>query len=335
LKPSTPASLAAASTTNFLTPTSTGNSLAPSKIDNGDSGQSGSEDDRAVRSSSKKKKTKICESLSRLGVYTHSAHFTTFDAEDASHPPHVFSVSENEILELHQTHESELFAHNRKFFMRAYPSGRRIDSSNPDPSMFWRRGVQMVALNWQSWDEGTMVNEGMFAGEKGWVLKPPAFRGHDNTVEPVPIRRVTLDFRITVLAGQHIPLPIHHDEDDEFHPYVKCQLHVDKPSGTAVESGGRTKEGLWKFVTKHKKTDHPDWGPEGAVLNFVGVQNVIEDLCFLRLVYFRFWFPSLLGFTSGALTSTLLAVTEVCIKIRSQLSLNLPVLIGSCPVVPT
>ena len=35
----------------------------------------------------------------------------------------------------------------------------------------------MVALNWQSWDKGMMLNEGMFAGEQGWVLKPDGFLG--------------------------------------------------------------------------------------------------------------------------------------------------------------
>lgn len=178
----------------------------------------------------------------------------------------------------------ELFAHNRKFFMRAYPAGRRIDSSNPDPSMFWRRGVQMVALNWQSWDEGTMINEAMFAGENGWVLKPEAYRGSDGVSEPVPtIRRETLDLKITILAGQRIPLPLNQN-NDVFRPFVKCELHVDKADGLVVEGGGRTKDGKYKLATKHRKTENPDWGPEGAVLNFAGVPNVIEDLSFLRLV---------------------------------------------------
>jgi hypothetical protein len=186
-------------------------------------------------------------------------------------------------MELHNTHQMELFAHNRKYFMRAYPAGRRIDSSNPDPSMFWRRGVQMVALNWQSWDEGTMVNEAMFAGEHGWVLKPEAYRSHDSTSEPVPaIRSKTLDLKITILAGQHIPFPLTHQDGDSFNPLVKCELHVDKPEGPTGEGGGRTKEGKYKLITKHKKTENPDWGADGAVLTFTGVQNVIEELSFLR-----------------------------------------------------
>jgi phosphatidylinositol phospholipase C, delta len=277
-----PGSLKPGASSASLSPSSTSSTLAPAKFDHADSA-SGSDDDRGGKS--KKKKTKICESLSELGIYTHSAHFMSFDQEEALHPPHVFSISEDRILELHNTKQMELFTHNRKYFMRAYPAGRRIDSSNPDPSMFWRRGVQMVALNWQSWDEGTMVNEAMFAGENGWVLKPEAYRSQDSTSEPVPsISRQTINFRITILAGQQIPLPLNHPKGETFHPLVKCELHVDKPDGPIIEGFGRTKEGKYKLATKHKKTENPDWGPAGTVLNFIDVQNVIEDLCFLRLV---------------------------------------------------
>jgi phosphatidylinositol phospholipase C, delta len=266
-----------------LTPKSSSNNLAPSK--SLDLGDLSSEDERGK----KKKKNRICESLSRLGVYTHSAHFTSFNQKEASQPPHVFSVSENQIQELNPTHRAEMFAHNRDYLMRAYPSGRRIDSSNPDPSMFWRKGVQMVALNWQSWDEGTMLNEAMFAGEQGWVLKPPPFRSHDGSSDPLPaLRRVTLDFKITIFAGQHIPLPLNHGHEDAFYPYVKCELHVDKLDGQQVEhSSGLTKEGKYKRVTKPLQGTHPDFGKEGAILSFLGVPNVIEELSFVRYVCHR------------------------------------------------
>lgn len=280
----TPGQLQATPSSTSLAPSlassSTSNTLAPAKFDHGDSA-SGSEDERGGKS--KKKKSKICDSLSQLGIYTHSAHFTGFNQEEAKNPPHIFSISENQIMELYNTHPIELFAHNRKYFMRAYPAGRRIDSSNPDPSMFWRRGVQMVALNWQSWDEGTMINEAMFAGEHGWILKPEAYRSHDSTAEPVPaIRRETLDLKITILAGQHIPFPLNHKDGEGFYPLVKCELHVDKPEGPIKEGCGRTKEGKYKLETKNKKSENPDWGPDGAVLSFTDVQNVIEDLSFVR-----------------------------------------------------
>lgn len=87
-------------------------------------------------------------------------------------PTHVFSLSEKNLMEVHAKHGPALFSHNRKFLMRAYPSGLRIGSSNLDPVRFWRKGVQIVALNWQNCDEGMMLNDAMFLGTGGYVLKP-------------------------------------------------------------------------------------------------------------------------------------------------------------------
>jgi len=42
---------------------------------------------------------------------------------------------------------------------------------------FWRNGSHIVSLNWQSYDLGMQINEGMFVGSGGWVLKPPALVG--------------------------------------------------------------------------------------------------------------------------------------------------------------
>lgn len=101
---------------------------------------------------SKHKKSKIIESLSSLGIYTRSYHFKNLGAPEATIPTHVFSLSEKKLMELHETSGSTLFSHNKDYLMRAYPSGTRVSSSNLDPAVFWRKGVQMVALNWQKFD---------------------------------------------------------------------------------------------------------------------------------------------------------------------------------------
>ena len=257
-------------------PASSSNSLAPvSSHRDGDSA-SGSEDERG---NVKPKKVKICEALSNLGVYTHSEHFVSFEAKSAKKPSHIFSIGENQIMELHQTRQQDMFNHNRDFFMRAYPAGFRIDSSNLDPSVFWRKGVQMVALNWQNLDQGMMLNEGMFAGEHGWVLKPPGYRSDPTEA----INQKTLDLKVTVYAGQHIPIPPHQTERG-FHPYIRCELHVEKPeekSGDPIPGGGRVKGGEFKQKTEYKKGDHPDFGDHGVVLEFKEIK-VVEELSFVR-----------------------------------------------------
>lgn len=119
-----------------------------------------------------KKPSKIIQALSQLGIYTQGVSFKSLSQPEAYMPTHVFSLSEKSIMEVHAKHGPALFSHNRRFLMRAYPSGLRIGSSNLDPARFWRKGVQIVALNWQNCDEGMMLNDAMFLGTGGYVLKP-------------------------------------------------------------------------------------------------------------------------------------------------------------------
>lgn len=118
-------------------------------------------------------KSKMTRELSRLTIFTRGMSFKNFDEPEALIPGHVFSLSENKVSNIHRNQGIELFNHNRYYFMRTYPGGARVDSSNMDPSSFWRKGIQMVALNWQTWDIGMMINDEMFSGTQGWVLNPP------------------------------------------------------------------------------------------------------------------------------------------------------------------
>ena len=126
--------------------------------------------------SKKKKASKIIHALSKLGIYTRGVTFKGLTQPEAAMPTHIFSLSESDVAEVHQKSARALFEHNRRFLMRTYPSAMRIRSSNLDPGCFWRKGIQIVALNWQNWDEGMMLNEGMFAGTSGYILKPEGMR---------------------------------------------------------------------------------------------------------------------------------------------------------------
>lgn len=203
-----------------------------------------------------KKKKKMLDSLSGLGIYTRSHHFSGFDQPEANIPSHIFSLSESAVTENHETHASDLFKHNQRYFMRTYPKGTRISSSNLNPVLFWRQGVQIVALNWQKYDKGIMLNEAMFAGTGGWVLKPPSYRSDallpqqsSSTVSPPgslehgtppPSSRVPklLDITIEFLAAQDIPLPPDSAESS-FRPYVKCTLHTETLKSSPGSSRAR------------------------------------------------------------------------------------------------
>lgn len=98
------------------------------------------------------------------------------------------------------------------------------------------------------------LNEGMFAGSGGYILKPEGYRGEKPTItsttttttttvnpqevappqqkqEPPPpqahIQHRTLDLEIKVFAAQNLPLPPDHTSAKSFHPYLKVELHVE------------------------------------------------------------------------------------------------------------
>jgi hypothetical protein len=168
--------------------------------------------------------------------------------------------------------------------MRAYPKGLRLNSSNIDPALFWRAGVQIVALNWQRWDSGMMQNEAMFAGTSGWVLKPEGYRSTSKeATQKTAVPHHNLDLSIEFLAGQDIPLPPSEDDPKDFKPYIKVELHVEKHQerdGELVPGDGKSKGGQYKKKTKSQKTPYPDFGRE--IIKFEGVKGVTEELTFVR-----------------------------------------------------
>jgi hypothetical protein len=158
---------------------------------------SSSEDDLATEPA---KQGKILESLGKLGVYTRSCHFDSFEQPEAKIPTHIFALSEKKLLDLHESSPDSVFGHNLDFLMRAYPKGTRVRSSNLDPAPFWRLGIQMVALNWQQMNAAVMLNEAMFTGTGGWVLKPEGFRRTNGGVGE--IKRCDFDLSVRVLAAK-------------------------------------------------------------------------------------------------------------------------------------
>ncbi|KAK7932730.1 phospholipase c [Apiospora marii] len=253
-----------------------------------------------------KKPSKVIQALSQLGVYTRGVTFKSLAQPEAQMPTHMFSLSERGVLEVHDKQAPDLFKHNERFMMRTYPSGMRIGSSNIDPPVFWRKGIQIVALNWQKWDEGMMLNEGMFAGTGGYVLKPEGYRGQKpvaTTDDAPPVTATgevvteplgtgdtrmlhqTLDLKITVLAAQDLPMPKEGDNPSGFNPYLKMELHTEPHYSELMkqrEHAGKAKEGEYKAKTKSKKGIHPDF--KGDVLEFKQVNGVNPELAFLRFV---------------------------------------------------
>ncbi|KAL8780392.1 MAG: hypothetical protein Q9194_000955 [Teloschistes cf. exilis] len=255
------------------------------------SSSSSCSENQGAESKAKTKKSSIIGPLSAMGVYTRSYHFKDLSSPEATVPCHIFSLSEKKLMTVHESHGPSLFSHNRNYMMRAFPSGTRVSSSNLDPAVFWRKGVQIVALNFQKYDAGVMLNAGMFAGSAGWVLKPKGYRGNrqgqhaavsEESQSDAIIHR-TMSLSIEFLAAQDLPLPTGDRKPKGFNPYVKCELHVEsleERTGEAIEGGGKSKDGEYKHKTKTHRGTEPDFGSEAV--HFSDVPGVVDSLSFVR-----------------------------------------------------
>ena len=88
-----------------------------------------------------------------MAVYTKAYKWRNFKLPESTLYNHVYSFSEPKIKELlknnHTNHRVE--KHNLRHLMRVYPGLTRVTSNNFDPTAFWKKGIQMVALNWQKY----------------------------------------------------------------------------------------------------------------------------------------------------------------------------------------
>jgi len=231
-------------------------------------------------------KSKIIDSLSKMATYIRGYHFSNFRQPEAKVPNHVFSLSESALLGIYKADPESLFAHNKEYLMRAYPKGTRIASSNLDPSQFWRLGVQMVALNWQSVDKGMMLQHAMFCDTGGWVQKPDSLSTTARYEAPANEEGSSAKswLSLTILAGQCLPLPPTLDDEDKLRPYIRCEVHIDSPTEETEEDrkSKRKYNGLKKF-TRHAKGSHPKFGNDARMF-FEGLPALNPALSFLRYV---------------------------------------------------
>ncbi|KAL5378032.1 hypothetical protein PMIN04_011024 [Paraphaeosphaeria minitans] len=164
----------------------------------------------------------IIPELAELGVYAQSVKPVNNSwyenvLENAPHH-HLINVSETS-LESHMPADSPRIAmHNSQHLMRVFPKGTRISSRNLAPVPFWGVGAQICALNWQTFGAASQLNEALFSGSGGYVLKPAPLRLGGNGVLNTGIRK---RLRLHVAGATDVPLP--HDRD-EIKPYLTCTL---------------------------------------------------------------------------------------------------------------
>ncbi|KAH0490572.1 hypothetical protein TgHK011_002034 [Trichoderma gracile] len=232
------------------------------------------------------KPAKTIQELARMAIYTQGVTFKGWTQPEASMPTHIFSISEKKFIDYHEKQWATLFNHNKHYLLRAYPAGLRIGSSNLNPAIFWGGGAQIVALNWQETDEGMMLNEGMFTGTGGYVLKPEGYRSKltskedISTPSPITIARKTVSLAFTFLSAQNLPLPPDEKSAKGFKPYVKVELHVEASKNSHAESDGHVHESEYKVRTKTHKGCDLDLA--GERLEFKAIPGLVEELTFVR-----------------------------------------------------
>lgn len=111
------------------------------------------------------------DSVGQLIIYCRTIPFKRDDISTNCCEMHSFN--ENMVALLAEKHPQEMINSSNSKFLRSYPKGTRVDSSNYNPMLMWALGIQMVAMNMQKPDFGFHINNGFFKkSDTGYVLKP-------------------------------------------------------------------------------------------------------------------------------------------------------------------
>jgi len=208
----------------------------PNEVEDTSSSSSSSSEDEDVdekqaRTDYKEKKKAapavlIVPELAALGVYAQSVKPSDGswfgDGGLASGPHHpLINVSESGLADHLPANAAAIARHNARHLMRVYPKGTRISSRNLRPENYWGLGAQIVALNFQTFSAGMQLNDALFYGTSGFVLKPDALRAGGDGVLLTGRRKKIL--RLIVGGATDVPIPAGRSLKD-LKPYLTCSL---------------------------------------------------------------------------------------------------------------
>ncbi|THH08231.1 hypothetical protein EW145_g2843 [Phellinidium pouzarii] len=175
-------------------------------------------------------KVKMSFALAALLVYTVGVKCRGFNKKETYAPEHLFSLSERTANKVVKQSMLDLIKHNRTHIVRIYPNGTRLNSSNFEPHKYWSAGAQLVAINWQTFDLGYMINHAMFQrnGGAGYVLKPPALR---NANKGYLSKRTNHILDIKIISAQQLPRRKDSEgreiiDNNVVDPFVEVSIHV-------------------------------------------------------------------------------------------------------------
>jgi phosphatidylinositol phospholipase C delta len=212
----------------------------PEEAADDDDTSSGSEDEAENQAyleyKAKEKETAttgIIPELADLGVYAQSVKpgsSAWYEREGIPNAPHhpLVNLSESGLVSHMPAASDKIARNNAQHLMRVYPKGTRISSRNLKPVPFWGVGAQICAMNWQTFGASMQLNEALFSGSDGYVLKPAALRaGGNGKLDTGKKKRL----RLHIGGATDVPVPTDRKADD-IKPYVTCTLvHPDDLEG--------------------------------------------------------------------------------------------------------
>ncbi|KAG5635168.1 hypothetical protein H0H81_012168 [Sphagnurus paluster] len=251
--------------------------------------------------SSPSAKPKMSQRLLSLLVYTVGVKCRGINKKEAYAPEHMFSLAEGTANRMFRAGGMpDVVKHCRTHLVRVYPKGLRVSSSNYEPQSYWSAGVQLVAMNWQTFDLGYMINRAMFQrnGRAGYVLKPTALLGPNpgptvpmpptpGVSTPLPTKDLLLKHTrhtlvVTVISAQQLPGP-KDASSTTVDPYVEVSLHVpDWPALPSPAPPVPARTVVQRTQTVRGNGFNPVWEERlGLPFEVVGE---MRDLVFVRFV---------------------------------------------------
>lgn len=231
----------------------------------------------------------IVPELKELGIYAQSvkppnnAWYERGVLDGSPHHP-LINVSESGLIKHLPDHASKIALHNANHLMRVYPKGIRISSRNLKPVQFWGVGAQVCAMNWQTFGASMQLNEALFSGTDGYVLKPAALRsgggsGSGSGSGTLSTHKRTR-LRLHVAGASDVPCP--EDRRDDVKPYLTCTLvHPDDLEQKAPKRKTQPYK-PHKFTFLHKGDNPPATDPVwDEILEWEYQEN---EMVFLRLL---------------------------------------------------
>lgn len=255
-----------------------------------------------IRRLKSKKNIKVNDHIMALS-WMYGIKFRNFSLPESKLGRHCFSLNDKRLLRMCQDPVTRLAVdkHNRSHMMRVYPNAMRYNSSNFDPIPLWHLGVQMVALNWQTYDTAQQLNLAMFRTKDyngsgaGYTLKPAWLRRavqkkqeildiYRQRARPVALRLRVLSAQLLESVGDHEAAPepgldaatagdldsvsahvlVEVLEGPSASPAQLAGLHAGRPAAPAAPAGPAPSL-AWLTLRCPDNAFNPTWDSEAAV----------------------------------------------------------------------